>query len=112
MQTKEKAAASQRASLAAQQEFMSLAPGVGIIPEEYRNLGYRKLDFEPGEGGIGNLLADREQSKTGGDGANLMGAFLAGVAAGADPQKLASELRSPDKTTTRRARSAGKEVTA
>lgn len=72
-----------------EQEYMSLAEGVGVIPPKYRNKGYDKLEFEPGEGGLGALLAESPQPKN-----DTMDAFLAGVAAGADPQELAKELRS------------------
>ena len=72
-------------------EYESLRDGAGVIPPEYRNRGYEKLDFGPGEGGLGTTLTDGK-----GSGATdaTMDAFLAGVAAGADPKDMAKELRS------------------
>lgn len=58
-----------------QSEFMSLAPGVGIIPEKFRNRAYEKLDFGPGEGGIGALL----ESRSGGGDSLTKADFIAGI---------------------------------
>lgn len=79
--------------LAAQQEYMSLAPGVGIIPEQFRNKGYDKLEFAAGEGGI--RPSEPKESVPDDD---RMGAFLDGVAAGADPKELAGRLADKPKT--------------
>ncbi len=68
------------------EEAMSLAPGFGVIPEHQRNKGYDKLDYDPGQGGF--ILA-QEPAPAADNGTQ---AFLAGVAAGADPQQLAKEL--------------------
>lgn len=71
-------------------EYMSLAPGVGIIPENQRNRGYDKLAFGPGEGG---LAAPREQKTDSGG----FDAFMAAVAAGADPQEYAKQMTTAPK---------------
>ena len=84
-----------------EQEYMALAQGVGIIPAEFRNRAYDKLQIEPGTGGLGEILA-ATQSKQQTAGTDAMDAFLAGVAAGADPAELAKQLRSDTKTTGRR----------
>jgi hypothetical protein len=80
-------------------DYMALREGEGVIPEKFRNRGYDKLDYGPGEGG--RVLPGSEDAKGGGA---TMDAFLAGVAAGADPQKLAQELRSDDATPARKRR--------
>lgn len=67
-------------------EYMSLATGIGIIPVEHRNRGYEKLDFEPGEGGVPVAAAAPAADD------DRVEGFLAGVAAGADPQELAKSL--------------------
>lgn len=69
-------------------EYMSLAEGVGIVPERFRNRGYDKLDFEPGEGGA---IAAPTSTPAAPSGLSLE-SFLAGVAAGANPQEFAKEL--------------------
>lgn len=83
---------------AVESDFMSLAPGIGVIPEKYRNRGYRKLHFGPGEGGLGD---SQPQRKTDGLG---MQEFLAGIAAGADPKEFAAQLLSNQSTGRPRAR--------
>jgi hypothetical protein len=70
-------------------EYMSLAAGVGIIPEAQRNRGYDKLSFGPGEGGLPAAPTTKGDTA----GAATIDAFLAGVASGADPKALAAELR-------------------
>ena len=77
-----------------QADYMALAPGVGIIPEKYRNRGYEKLSFGPGEGGIGSMNAATKPATD-----ERMHAFLAGVASGADPKLLATELLHGEKPT-------------
>jgi hypothetical protein len=72
-------------------EYESLADGAGVIPPSYRNRGYEKLEFSPGEGGLGTTLTDGRGS---GSTDATMDAFLVGVAAGADPKDMAKELRS------------------
>lgn len=81
-----------------EQEYMSLAPEVGIIPTRYRNRGYDKLDFAAGEGGIGGLL---DTATVPADGISTRD-FLAGIAAGADPQEFAKELLGGSDTKGRR----------
>jgi hypothetical protein len=66
-------------------EYMSLADGVGIVPKKFRNRGYDKLEFGPGEGGLGDREPHRKVD------AGDMAAFLAAVAAGADPQEYAKQ---------------------
>lgn len=66
-------------------EFMRLAPGYGIIPKEFRNRGYDKLEWGPGEGGI--RMGPKTKPAD-----DRISAFLAGVAAGADPKQLAGNL--------------------
>lgn len=78
-----------------EQEYMSLADGVGVVPEQYRNKGYDKLPFGPGEGGI----AVQHSAEPADD---RVGAFLAGVAAGADPKELADKLLGSDGSTKRK----------
>jgi hypothetical protein len=80
---------------ATEQEYMTLREGFGVIPEKFRNRGYDKLDYGPGEGG--RLLPGSTAAQT--DNNSTMDAFLAGVAAGADPKQLAQELRSPQSKT-------------
>lgn len=77
-------------------KFMTLAPGIGIIPEAQRNQAYTKLPFAPGEGGI------RPPASAKADGGGFE-AFLAAVAAGADPKAYAQQLLE-SKTTGRKAR--------
>jgi hypothetical protein len=86
-------------------EYESLKDGAGLIPPEFRNRGYEKLDFGPGEGGLGNLNTGKGSAATDA----TMDAFLAGVAAGADPKDMAKELRSGS-STTRRGRGATKKA--
>jgi hypothetical protein len=69
--------------------YMTLAPEVGIIPAEYRNKGYDKLEFAAGEGGI---PGGSPRPEAGGG----MREFLAGIAAGADPKEFAKELLGSD----------------
>lgn len=71
------------------EQAMSLNPGDGVVPEAQRNAGYAKLGVAPGELGIGQ---SPKKDKPAGSGE--MEAFLAGVAAGADPSELAKQLRS------------------
>jgi hypothetical protein len=83
----ERSAAGERAALARQQEYMALAPGVGIVPEQFRNRGYDKLEFGPGEGGLGQLLASRETdggALTRGDMLAAIEKIVAGMAGGTD----------------------------
>ena len=109
------AAAEQQAARARQEEYMSLAEGVGIVPEQFRNRGYEKLDFGPGEGGLGDLTLGVKAKQAGPAQDDRVTAFLAGVAAGADPEKLAGQLlagQAGESTTSRRARRGEKEATA
>lgn len=69
------------------EQEMALRDGIGVIPAKLRNKGYEKLDYGPGEGG---RPAAEQPSGDGGD----FQSFLAGVAAGADPQELAKQLKS------------------
>jgi hypothetical protein len=82
-------------------EYETLVDGAGLIPPEYRNRGYEKLDFAPGEGGLGNTLTAGKESATTDA---TMDAFLAGVAAGADPKDMAKELRGGSATKPKRGR--------
>jgi len=89
-------------------DYMSLAEGVGLVPEKYRNRGYEKLDFGPGEGGIGGLLAAAQPAPATAPSGNFE-AFLAGIAAGADPTEFAKQLlggdaENPDQAPARRPR--------
>jgi len=70
----------------AESEYMSLAPGVGIVPKKFRNRGYAKLEFGPGEGGLGDS-DPRRTADAGG-----MDAFLAAIASGSDPQEYAKQM--------------------
>jgi hypothetical protein len=70
----------------ADEEYMELAPGVGVIEPAQRNQGYKKLGWNPGDGGLGSSDPGRAE------GGDAMQAFLAGVASGADPKQLAKEL--------------------
>jgi hypothetical protein len=88
-------------------EYESLADGAGLIPPAYRNRGYEKLEFAPGEGGLGTTLTDGKGSASTDA---TMDAFLAGVAAGADPKDMAKELRSG--SATKRGRGAPKKAQA
>lgn len=74
-----------------ERDYMELREGVGVIPEKFRNKGFEKLEWGPGEGGLGDVSGDGKAAASG----DTMDAFLAGVAAGADPKDLAKELRSP-----------------
>ena len=65
-------------------EYMALAPGTGVIPEKYRNRGYTKLDYAPGEGGLGNSVSQGRTDSS-------MDEFLRAVAAGADPKDYAKQ---------------------
>lgn len=73
-------------------EYESLAEGAGVIPPKFRNKGYEKLDFAPGEGGLGDVSGS---GRGGAKESATLDAFLAGVSAGADPKELARELRGP-----------------
>jgi hypothetical protein len=75
-------------------EYEELSAGAGVIPPAYRNRGYEKLDFAAGEGGLGTSLASGKDSVAVDA---TMDAFLAGVAAGADPKDMAKELRGATK---------------
>lgn len=86
-----------------QHEYMALAEGVAIIPEKYRNAAYGKLEFGPGEGGLGNSVS-QGRTDTG------MDAFLAAIAAGADPQEYAKQMLASKPTS--RAPRGRKEVAA
>ena len=70
-------------------EYESLAEGAGVIPPEFRNKGFEKLDYAAGEGGLGDVSGGKSAAAS----SDTMDSFLAGVAAGADPKSLAKELR-------------------
>lgn len=79
------------------EEYMTLAEGVGIVPERFRNKGYDKLDFDAGEGGI--HMPTEPTAKTvvaAAPDTSQMTAFLAGVAAGAEPAEMAKQLLGND----------------
>ena len=42
---------------------MALAPDVGVIPPKFRNRGYDKLGFGPGEGGLGDMRKANERRR-------------------------------------------------
>jgi hypothetical protein len=86
---------------ATEADYMSLAPGVGIIPQKYRNLGYSKLPFKAGEGGLGNSVSQGRTDSS-------MDEFLRAVAAGADPKDYAKQALAA--TTTGRAQRGRREA--
>jgi hypothetical protein len=88
-----------------EQEYMTLAPGVGIIPEKFRNRGYSKLDFAPGEGGLRPLADARQTAST-----DQMQALLAALAAGANPQEFAKNLLTDTNKPTSRGRRGSQEA--